>query len=89
MIISALFELVYNLIDLFVTIDIPPLPETVYEYLNPLFDYLLAGAGILANYTPFTYIMSLFMIIVAIDIGVAVYHFIMWVLKKIPVLGIE
>ena len=34
-------------------------------------------------------IATLFGIVVAIEVGIKIYHFVMWVLKKIPMLGVS
>lgn len=89
MIIQLLLTLIYNIFNLLLVIEIPSLPDAVQTYINSLFDYLVAGASILANYTPLGYLLTLFGIIVAIDIGINVYKFIMWILKKIPMIGVS
>lgn len=89
MIIELLLNLIYNLINLLVAINIPKLPDTVYGYFDQFFDYLVAGAGLLANYTPLAYLMTLFGIILAVDGGILIYHFIMWILRKIPVISVS
>lgn len=89
MIIEMLMSLLYNLLDLVMVIEIPALPESVMGYVNTLFDYMSAGASILANYTPLGYLLTLFGVLVAVDGGIMVYHFVMWVIRKIPVLGVS
>lgn len=90
MIIEMLLDLIFNLFTfLSGPISIPDLPAEALNYISQFFDYLEAGAGIFANYSPFGYVMTLFGVVLAVDVGIKLYHFIMWVLKKIPVLGIE
>lgn len=90
MIIELLLDMLYGIFSLLTTpINIPQLPETVHTYLTQFFDYLEMGAGILANYSHFSYLMTLFGIIIAVDIGIKLYHFVMWILRKIPMLGIS
>lgn len=50
---------------------------------------MVTGAGILANYTPLGYFMILFGVILAIDAGLVIYHFVMWIIRKIPMVGIS
>lgn len=69
--------------------NIPLLPDEVLSYIDEFFDYLVVGAGILANYTPFTYLMTLLGIVISVDGAIAIYHFVMWVLRKIPALAID
>ncbi len=90
MIIKSLLNLLYNVFSALTSaISIPSLPDDVENYLNYFLDYLNLGLQILANYTPLNYLLTLFGIVVAIEVGLAIYHFVMWVLKKIPMLGIS
>lgn len=90
MIIEALCDFVFWIVNfLFSWLEVPNLPDGVEGYLEQFFNYLEVGAGIFANYVPFEYLMTLFGCIVAIDIAIYLYHFIMWILEKIPVLDID
>lgn len=89
MIIEMLLNVLYTILNSLLILNIPQLPENVQGYLNTLFDYLVTGASILANYTPLSYLLVLFGVLLAVDTGIMLYHFVMWVLKKIPVLGIS
>lgn len=90
MIIEMLLDALYSLFSLLTSaINIPGLPTEANDYITQFFSYLTAGAGILANYTPFAYIMVLFGVILAVDVGIKLYHFVMWIIKKIPMLGIS
>lgn len=90
MIIELLLDMIYGLFSLLTAlIEIPQMPDEATAYITQFFDYLAMGAGILANYTPFGYIMILFGVILAVDVGIKLYHFVMWILKKIPMLGIS
>lgn len=90
MIISLLLDALYNVFNLLTSaIDIPNFPIEAEEYFDAFISYLQAGAGIVANYTPLPYLLLLFGIILAVDIGIKIYHFVMWVLKKIPFLGMS
>lgn len=90
MIIELLLDCIYGLFSLLTAvIKIPQMPTEATTYITQFFDYLEAGAGILANYTPLGYIMILFGVVLAVDVGIKLYHFVMWILKKIPMLGIS
>ena len=90
MIIELLLDAIFNVMYLLTSpIDLPELPSSVTDVIEMSFQYLQAGVGILANYTDITYLLSLFGIILAIDVGIKLYHFVMWIIKKIPMLGIE
>lgn len=89
MIIEGLLTVIKNLLSTLLIIDIPNLPTEVSNYINDMFTYISAGAGILANYTPLSYLLTLFFLILAVDVGIALYHFVMWIIRKIPMLGMS
>lgn len=89
MIIEMLLDVVYFIIDKLLILNIPDLPDSVHGYIDQAFEYIVAGAGIFANYAPLDYLMTLFMIVLVVDVGILYYHFIMWVLRKIPLAGIS
>lgn len=89
MILEMLLTLLKNLLNLLLVFKIPSLPDDALNYIETIFTYLESGASILANYTPLAYLLVLFGIIVAIDIAIGIYHFVMWILKKIPVISIS
>lgn len=90
MIIEAILNALYNVFNTLTSfINIPDMPTKGTEMITELFGYLKSGAGILANYTDLGYLLTLFGVIVAVDLGIKIYHFVIWILKKIPMLGIE
>lgn len=89
MIVNMLANAFLFLMDNLIWTDIPSFPEEVTEYINQFMSFVSAGAGIVANYIPLGYCITLFGIILAIDIGISVYHLVMWVLRKIPVASIN
>lgn len=89
MILEMLLDVIYNILDLLLILDIPNMPTEALSYIDTAFDYLVAGAGVLANYTPLPYLLVLLGVVIAVDMGIMIYHFIMWIIKKIPMLGIE
>lgn len=89
MIIEALLDTLYNIMDVLMVLNIPSLPDEVYGYIDTAFTYIVSAGGILANYAPLSYLMVLFGVLLAVDAGIMLYHFIMWVVRKIPMLGIQ
>lgn len=89
MIIEMLLTLLKNVLNLLLVFEIPPLPDNVTGYIDTLFSYLETGASILANYTPLSYLLSLFGILLAVDAAILIYHFVMWIIRKIPMLGMS
>lgn len=90
MIIELLLDGIYTVFSLLMSpINIPDLPDTVIENIQYYLEYLAVGKAILSAYTPIDYMLLLVGIAFAIEIGIMAYHLVMWVLKKIPMLGIE
>ncbi len=90
MIIKGLMTLLYNVFSALTSaIDIPQFPEQVHTFLYDFLEYIQTGLQILAVYTHLEYLLILFGIVIVIDAAMLIYHFVMWVLKKIPMLGIE
>lgn len=89
MIIQALLEMVTWLMDTLIIFEIPSFPEQVYGYLDTAKEYLVVGGGIFANYAPMEYVVTLYGIILAVDAGILIYHLVMWIIKKVPFLGMQ
>lgn len=90
MIINALLDVVYTLMSLLTApISIPGMPEEVQVFVYKALEYIAMGIKLLANYTDLNYLFMLFGVIVAIDAGLLIYKFAMWIIKKIPMLGIS
>ena len=90
MIVKALLDLVYLLFDLWsLPIDLPSMPENVSQILSSTLEYVKTGLALLANWTDLGYLLILFGVVVLVDAGVHIYNFVMWVLRKIPALGIN
>lgn len=89
MIIEGLLNLIYKL--LFVVIsafNVPPAPEEFLDSIPQFFGYLDMAKSLVAlvlpiSLAPFTVIT---LIIMVVEHG---YPFIMWILRKIPFLGIK
>lgn len=89
MIIKALLEIVTWLMDTLIIFEIPSLPEEIHGYLEIASEYLVVGGGIFANYAPIEFVVSLYSIILAVDAGILIYHLVMWIIKKVPFLGMQ
>lgn len=89
MIIELLLNLIYKLLDILLIFEIPQLPHQVTGALMEIFGYLESGASLLANYVPLPFIFTMFGVILAVDVGLNIYHFVMWIIKKIPMLGVK
>lgn len=70
-------------------LNIPGVPVGVKEVIAMTLDYIGEGLGILAVYTDMPYLLSLFSLVALVDVAIFLYRTIMWVIKKIPFLGVE
>lgn len=90
MIIEGLMAVVFGLFQLLtMPISIPGLPEGVRNVVTSALEYISVGVSLLANFCDIGYLVTLFGVIVAVDAGMLIYKFILWVIKKIPMIGIE
>lgn len=89
MIIEGLLDLVYKLLSaLLNTFDVPPAPAEFIESIPQYFSYLESAKSLVALVFPVNLaaFLAITLVIMAVEHG---YPFIMWVLRKIPFLGIE
>ena len=89
MLIELLLDLVFELLKIIPNLGIPTLPEEASSALYVVFDYIVVGIKICNVYFPMTYFGVLFGILIGIEAGLGIYHFVMWVIKKIPMLGMS
>lgn len=90
MILELLLNLIYSLFE-FVTTDIsiPALPESVHDMFDSILEYVTLGAGFVSAYTHFGYLLVLFNIIITVELVLTAVYVVLWILKKVPMLGIE
>lgn len=90
MLIALLMDLVYGFVYILTSlIDIPDLPPQIESTLTSMFDYIKSGYDILANFFDLEYLFTLFTIVIAIDVGIHIYHFMMFIIKKIPFFSVQ
>lgn len=90
MLVEMILDALYGIFNTLTSpINIPSFPLEVRTYISYAMDYLEAGAGIIANYVNLPFIVTCFGIVLGVDIGIHLYHFVIWILRKIPFLGIE
>lgn len=90
MILSFILDVIYSLFSFLTTpINLPDMPSSVSRAMEQMLGYIEAGVGVLSAYTPYSYLVSLFAIVVAVEVGISIYKFVMWVIKKIPMLGMS
>ncbi len=90
-----IIETIMNaLISLFTTllsfVHIPQIPADILSSVNDTIDLIIDRSSEMIDLViPYNISVVLLGIVIAIELGVHIYHFIMWVLKKIPMVGIE
>lgn len=90
MLVEALFNLVYLIFQILTTVvSVPAMPAKVTEVLGVLIEYVSTGIAILGNYCDMSYLLALFALIAVVDTAVMSYKIVLWIVKKIPILGIE
>lgn len=71
-------------------INIPQIPADVLAQVNSTIDTIIErGAELLDLFVPFNIAKVLLLIVLAIEAGVEIYHFVMWVIRKIPMAGMS
>ncbi len=89
-ILDAVIDLGMTLLEQLLSVfDIPPLPDEFQTVLNTVTGYLTTGIALLQNYTHMQYLLSLLGFIIAFDGCLLIYKGIMWILRKIPMLGMS
>lgn len=90
MIIEMLLNLIYTIFSLLTfPINIPSLPGLVSQYISYGFTYLLEGAKLIDCFCNLPYLFTLVGIVIAVDVGINIYKFVMWIIKKIPMLSVS
>lgn len=86
MIVEAILNIIYSLFDsLTSAINLPDLPDEVGQIMLKVGEYTSVGIAILANYVNMPYLLSLLGIVVSVEIGIHVYDYIMWLIRKLPI----
>lgn len=69
--------------------DFPVVPAELTTLVNKLFEYIRAGTGILNFFVPFDVIRPAIDVFLAVWAVVHAYQLVLWVLRKVPILGIK
>ena len=91
MIIEGLLNLIIKLFTgLLSFVNIPQIPEnTINNVGNTLNTIIEKGAPLIDLVIPYDVAKGLLLIVIGIEVAIPVYHFAMWLLKKIPMLSIR
>ena len=88
MIIKLLFSLITGIIGI-IPFEIPSFPIDVASYLETFKGYIFQGIGFIKFFLPWSYCVLLLKIVLGIIIALELYKFVMWILRKIPMLGMK
>lgn len=91
MIIETLLNAIFSIFEkVFSVINIPGMPDGMSEQVVGFFSDTLNYAGSLISlFVPWSQVKVFFPILIVILASEEVYKLVMWVLKKIPMLGIS
>lgn len=70
-------------------IDFPVVPDGLAEYTDKFIEYLHSGMGFISFFLPMTLVNALLTFVVACELFMLGYRIVMWILQKIPMLGIK
>lgn len=85
MILELILDAIYSVIDTLLVFKIPGYNAEMASYVATGLQYINAGVSVVANYVNLSYILHLLSMIISIDICINLYHFIMWVIRKLPI----
>lgn len=90
MIIKGLFSLIISLLEIiFGWVSFPAMPEAVDTAFQTLLQYMGAGMGFVWLIVPRGLVLAVLPVILIVSNFGRLYSVIMWILRKIPFLGIE
>lgn len=92
MIITALGDLVYNLLNLLLVFELPVLPESLVSIADSGIGYLVTGASLLRSFlgsTALGVIALLIQLLLLMHAAYMLFTFVQFILKKIPVLNVK
>lgn len=90
MIVKAIMELVFSLLQIvFKPINLPDLPPGIQSVLDEFVDWILSGYTVLDVFVDMNVVKYLIPIVIVVANLDKIWSLIMFILRKIPFLGIE
>lgn len=90
MLIDLLLSGIYGFINFALGgVNLPTFPDEFMGYVDTAVEYLQTGLTILGNYVDLNYVKLLVEMFIALWLAFELYKFIMWILRKIPILNIK
>lgn len=69
--------------------SVPEIPANVDSMINQMLGYIATGFGIVSQFCMWDIVKALALISAALFVFYRGYLFVLWILKKIPMVGIE
>lgn len=90
MIVEGILELIFSLFEIiFSFIELPALPAAIQNVIDTAMSYMLGGIGFLKVFLDFDFLGVLVPIVIIIINLDKLWKLVMFILRKIPFLGIE
>lgn len=90
MIVKLLFEMVLGLLNIvFGWVSFPPMPEEITAACDILLDSMAGAMGFIWLIVPRELVLVILPIVLVLENFDKLYSIVMWILKKIPFLGMK
>lgn len=90
MIISGLLDLIYDLLELVLSpFSLPALPDGIQDIFDTVLEYLTGSVGLLCVFVRPTTLQVLIPAVIIVINAEHIWNGILWILKKLPFVGIE
>lgn len=90
MLINLILAAVYGLLNvLFLAVNLPGFPDGFLDIMADAQGYLIIGLRVLGAYLDLHYLRILFTTFLSLYVFYDLYLLVMWILRKIPLLGIK
>lgn len=90
MLIKGLFELVLGILNfMFGWVNFPDMPSVVVDALSVVLQAIASGIGFVWLIVPKELVLAVIPVIIIVENFDLMYSMVMWVLKKIPFLGMK
>lgn len=90
MIIKLLFELIIGLLEIvFSWVSFPPMPSAITNAFDTLFEAMSSAMGFVWLVVPRELVLAAIPVILVVENFDKLYSIVMWILKKIPFLGMK
>ena len=71
-------------------VNIPQIPADVMNNVNSTIDTIIEkGSQLIDLFIPYNIAKILLLIVITVEVVIILYHFIMWVIRKIPMAGMS